>query len=224
MRMSRRTRAAHAAASRAKRLLGMIAKRPHQTPFRLHTFAPGIMFPAEKRQNRLGDASSPPSKSARKRAMHELQALGERLVALDSERLAELALPERLTDAIAAARDITRHEARRRHLQFIGKLMRDIDPEPLKAALERWQRGSNAARARFASLEQWRDRLLAEPDALSRFLNTYPNADPTAMATLVHDARAERIRGSPPHKARALFRTITQIVDEAQSSDSADAS
>ena len=154
--------------------------------------------------------------------MHELQGLGERLVALDSARLDELALPERLADAIAEARSITRHEARRRQLQFIGKLMRDIDPEPLKVALERWQRGSNAARARFANLEQWRDRLLADPEALPRFLDAHPNADPSAMAALVHDARVERSRGSPPRKARALFRTITQIVDEAHSRESAE--
>ena len=180
------------------------------------------MFPAEKRQNHADDASAPPSKSQRKRAMHELQTLGERLIALDPGRLAELGLPERLTDAIALARGITRHEARRRQMQFIGKLMRDVDPEPLKAALARWQRGPDADRARFARLEQWRDRMLAEPDGLEQFMDAYPDADRAVLTALVHDARAERIRGSPPHKARALFRAITKVVDDAPSSHAAD--
>src|SRR5438046_8403472 len=121
------------------------------------------MFPAEKRQNVPDDAPPQPSKSERKRAMHELQALGERLLEVDSERLAELALPERLVDAIAQARGITRHEGRRRQLQFIGRLMRHVDPEPLKAALIRWQSGPNRERARVARLEQGRAASLAGP-------------------------------------------------------------
>src|SRR2546430_8027112 len=135
------------------------------------------MFPTEKRQNHANGGSEPPSKSERKRAMHELQALGEALIALDPDRLARLDLPERLADAITAARGITKHEGRRRQLQFVGKLMRDVDAAPIKAALMQWQRGSNAARARFARLEHWRDRVLAEPDGLAHFLAAYPNAD-----------------------------------------------
>ena len=177
------------------------------------------MFPAEKRQSDADNGSSPPSKSQRKRAMHELQALGERLIALDPARLAQLELPERLADALVQARGITRHEARRRQMQFIGKLMRDVDPEPLKAALARWQQGPDADRARFAQLEQWRDRMLAQPDGVEQFLDAYPDADRDAFTALVRDAQAERTRGSPPHKARALFRAITKVIDDAASSD-----
>ena len=179
------------------------------------------MFPAEKRQNVPDDAPPQPSKSERKRAMHELQALGERLLEVDSARLAELGLPERLVDAIAQARGITRHEGRRRQLQFIGRLMRHVDPEPLKAALIRWQSGPNRERARFARLEQWRDRLLTEPDGLARFLEAYPAADRIALSNLVDEAHDERKRGQPPHKSRALFRAIAKIVDAAQLRDAA---
>jgi ribosome-associated protein len=176
------------------------------------------MFPTEKRQNHADDVPEPPSKSERKRAMHELQALGEALIALDPGRLAALDLPERLSDAIAQARGITQHEGRRRQMQFVGKLMRDVDAAPIKAALMQWQRGSNTVRARFARVEQWRDRVLAEPDGLAHFLAAYPNADGTTLTALVNDARAERARGGPPHKSRALFRIITRIVDDASAS------
>ncbi|MDH4181880.1 MAG: DUF615 domain-containing protein, partial [Betaproteobacteria bacterium] len=79
----------------------------------------------------------PLSKTRRKQAMHDLQDLGEALVALDPKALAKLDLPERLADAVAQARGITRHEARRRQLQYVGRLMRDVDPAPIRAALER---------------------------------------------------------------------------------------
>jgi ribosome-associated protein len=180
------------------------------------------MFPSEKRQLGSEVAPTQPSKSERKRAMHELQALGKRLVELDSERLAELELPERLVDAIVRARGITQHKGLRRQLQFIGKLMRDVDPEPLKAALIRSQRGTSAARARFARIEQWRDRLLAEADALAHFLDAYPGAERVALASLIDHARRERKLGLPPRKSRALFRTIALIVDDARSHDLAD--
>jgi len=150
--------------------------------------------------------------------MHELQALGEALIALDPGRLAALDLPERLADAIAQARGITKHEGRRRQLQFVGKLMRNVDAAPIKAALTQWERGSNTARARFARVEQWRDRVLAESEGLAHFLAAYPNADQAKLMSLVNDARAERARGGPPHKSRALFRALSRIVDDASAS------
>jgi ribosome-associated protein len=173
------------------------------------------MFPTEKRQNDADDVAEAPSKSERKRAMHELQALGEALVELDPGRLAALDIPERLADAIAQARGITKHEGRRRQLQYVGKLMRDVDAAPIKAALMQWQRGSNVARARFARLEHWRDRVLAESDGLAHFVAAFPNADHASLTALVNDARAERARGGPPHKSRALFRALTRVVDDA---------
>ena len=76
-----------------------------------------------------------PSKSQRKKEVHALQDLGVELVALSDERLAALELPERLRDAVLEARHITAREARRRQLQYIGKLMRQVDAEPIRAAL-----------------------------------------------------------------------------------------
>jgi len=84
-----------------------------------------------------------PSKTQRKHEMHALQALGVDLVALDPARLASLALPEPLVDAIATARTLARHEARRRQMQYIGRLMRDVDPEPIRAALAAWKTGKD---------------------------------------------------------------------------------
>ena len=103
-----------------------------------------------------GDAALPPSKTKRKHDMHALQQLGVALIALDPKRLATLDLPEQLVDAIALARTITRHEAKRRQLQYIGRLMRDVDPEPLRVALARFAQGPERERAQFALVEQWR--------------------------------------------------------------------
>jgi ribosome-associated protein len=161
------------------------------------------------------DLPAPPSKTRRKQEMHALQALGEELVALDPKRLATLELPEQLADAIALARAITRHEARRRQLQYVGRLMRGVDPEPLRAALAQWAHGPDRERARFALVERWRDRLLQEADAVQSFVAAFPAAPRDRFVQLVAEAHDERARGRPPHKARALFREIERVVSAA---------
>jgi ribosome-associated protein len=176
--------------------------------------SPGMKPRATLPQGASGDPE-PPSKSARKRAMHDLQALGEALVALDPGRLATLALPERLADAIAQARTITKHEGRRRQLQYVGRLMRDVDATQIQAALDGWGRGTAIERARFAALESWRERLLDDSDGLAEFAAAYPAVDMPALARLVAEARSERLRGGAPHKYRALFRALKHIVDAA---------
>ena len=146
--------------------------------------------------------------------MEALQSLGERLVALDAARLATLDLPERLVDALTLARTITRHEARRRQMQYIGRLMRDVDPEPIEAALARAAEGPARDKARFAALERWRTRLLDEPAGLDDFVAANPHADRAALEDLVAKARAERGSGGPPHHQRALFRLLKQCLDD----------
>lgn len=163
------------------------------------------------------DATAAPSKTRRKQAMLDLQVLGARLCALDARRLAELNLPERLVDAIAAVRTITRHEARRRQMQYIGRLMREVDAAPLLAALARHDEMPRAEKLRFAALERWRDRILAEEDGLADYLTAHPEAPRMELATLVHAARAERAAGRPPHKYRELFRRLKAVADAAGS-------
>ena len=154
------------------------------------------------------------SKTRRKEAMRELQDLGRALLGLDPIRLAALGLPERLADAIALARKLSKHEARRRQMQYIGRLMRDVDPEPLRAALATGTSGTAAERAHFANLERWRHRILDDPQGLDAFSIAYPTAPRAALATLVADVRAERMRAAPPRKSRALFREIKRIIDQ----------
>ena len=126
-------------------------------------------------------------------------------------RLAALALPERLADAILQARHITRWEARRRQMQFIGRLMRDVDPLPIQARLEQWAGASNAEKARLAHVERWRTRLLSEADALDHLCAENAWADRPRLAALVARISDERAHGEPPHAYRELFRTLNAL-------------
>jgi ribosome-associated protein len=105
-----------------------------------------------------------PSKTQRKKDVHALQALGEELVALNDEQLARIELPEPLHDAVMAARRITGFEAKRRQLQYIGKIMRRVEAEPIRAALDAAQARSRGEAAAHKSSEAWRERLLADPE------------------------------------------------------------
>jgi ribosome-associated protein len=153
-------------------------------------------------------AGARPSKTRLKHEMEALQELGETLVSLDATRLRSLELPERLVDAVVLARSITKHEARRRQMQYLGRLMRDVDPVPIRAALERWETVPREEKARFAALEGWRDRILADAAALDAFVAEHPDADRASLARLADAARNERSRGEPPRAFRELFRAM----------------
>ena len=171
------------------------------------------MKPRSANPTETADPALIPSKTARKKAMHDLQSLGVALVALDPARLDSLGLPERLVEAIAQARTITKHEGRRRQLQYVGRLMRDVDPGPIQATLDGWARGGIAERTRFAAIESWRERLLDDDAAVAEFVAAHAAAHRATLVALIAEARAERVRGGPPHKYRALFRELKRIVD-----------
>src|SRR5262245_42085168 len=119
-----------------------------------------------------------PSKGALKRQAEELQQLGEALIDLPDEVLEQLPLPEILRDAVSNARRFTSHGASLRQRQYIGKLMRKIDVAPLRAAIEARRRDEQAAARRFRRIEDWRDRLLGEPDvAITQLREEVPAAD-----------------------------------------------
>ncbi|MCU0805517.1 MAG: DUF615 domain-containing protein [Burkholderiales bacterium] len=156
-----------------------------------------------------------PSKSQKKRDMHELQALGARLVEVSADRLAEIDLPEDLREAVLEARRISAREAKRRQLQYIGRLMRDVDPAPIRAKFDEWEGKSAAHSAQHRRAETWRERLLAEDGAMADLAKALPGADLTALRGLVRDARKEQAAGQPPRRYRELFRTVRSLLDAA---------
>jgi ribosome-associated protein len=170
-----------------------------------------------------GDADAatdlPVSKTRKKAEMHALQDMGEALVALDPGRLAELAadvpLPSRLVEAVVEARSITAWGGRKRQLQYVGRLMRDVDPEPIRRRLDQWAHGHALNSARQHDLEQWRDRLIAEPAALDLLAARWPRLDRPRFRALIAKAREERSRGQPPHAFRELFRELKTLDGDA---------
>ena len=161
-------------------------------------------------------AEEKPSKTERKRVMHELQALGERLIGLNSEQLAAIALPENLHEAVEHARRITKHEARRRQLQYIGRLMRDVDPEPIREKLKVWDGVSTEETARLHRIERWREELLGNDGAIGALVHAHPGTDTQRLRALVRNAREERNSGRPPRAYRELFRALRDIIPDSQ--------
>ena len=152
-----------------------------------------------------------PSKTKRKQAMHKLQALGAALVALPQGQLAALGLPAELAEAVAEAQRITSREGRRRQLQYIGRVMRELDPAPIRAGLERIAGRSAEDSARHRRLEQWRARLLEDDAALTDFASTHPTADLQALRALIRNARREQDEGRPPRAFREIYRVLREV-------------
>lgn len=157
-------------------------------------------FPAEP---------DPPSKSALKRHDRDLRDLGVILVELPAVELAALELPENLREAVEACRRITSHGALLRQQMYIGKLLRKIDSEPIRAALERRSENDRQRIRREHEIEQWRERLLADdPAAWTELGGRVAAADLQQLRSLARQARAEQAAARPPAAARQLFKRL----------------
>jgi ribosome-associated protein len=153
------------------------------------------------------------SKSARKREAASLQELGVKLSALPDQEIKALDLPESLFVALRDLRRLPSHGAQVRQRQYIGKLMRKIDPEPVLAKLAERKRSHDLEIRHFQQIERWRDRLLSEPrEGLNELLQEYPHADRAALGRLVEKAQKERLEQRSPVGARELFAFLRQLL------------
>lgn len=150
----------------------------------------------------------PPSKSQRKRDVEALQKLGRELTELSKDQLKKMDLPENLLVAVLEYQRITSHGAMRRQMQYIGKVMREIDVEPIVEALAAMRGESDIAKARFHEVERWRARLLDDDDALTDWLSRHPGSDAQQLRQLIRNARREAELGKPPKSSRELFKVL----------------
>jgi ribosome-associated protein len=164
------------------------------------------------------DTDQQPSKTRRKKAMHELQALGNELVALSAHQLETMDLPAELYEAVRNAHTMTKHEARRRQLQFIGRLMRDIDPGPIREQLAVWHGQSQTLTQRLHEIERWRERLLEDESALTEFARRYGiGAALQPLRACLREARREQAAAAdsaqpPGRHFRQLFRLLRDVI------------
>jgi ribosome-associated protein len=174
----------------------------------------------------MTDDTRPPSKTRRKRDAHDLQSLGETLLGLKPEKLRSLGLGADLYDALIEGQKMSSREALRRHRQYIGRLMRDIDASDIRRQLGADRDAVRRAALAFQQVEQWRDRLLDEPAGLGEFMRQHPAADANTLRRLIDEAHAETAHGKPPRAARALFRALSTALgngSQAQAAPAAEA-
>lgn len=162
-----------------------------------------------------GEDIQPVSKTKRKEAMHALQDIGKELVKLPANKLERLDLPEELRRAVEDCRRFTKHEAIRRQMQYIGRLMRGVDEAPIARQLAAWRGESDEEKALLHRIERWRDRLIENDEALTLFLNEYPQADATQLRQLIRNARHEAASNKPPKSSRVIFRLVREVAEAA---------
>ena len=162
------------------------------------------------------------SKTDAKRESEELQQLGQQLLELRGDLFKPLPLPDKLAEALADAKRITNFEGKRRQMQFIGKLMRQLDEDTLQAvrhALELQRLGHSYDTEQLHQAEQWRDRLIASDEAVQEWIAQYPGTDTQQLRALVRQARKDAVpadktavsQGLAPRQGRA-YREVFQLV------------
>jgi len=160
------------------------------------------------------------SKTQRKKEMLALQDLGEELTALNAQQLAALDLPEPLHEAVREAQRLNHNfGARRRHLRYIGRLLREVDAEPIREKLAALRGASRAHTAWLHRIERLRERLLSEDEALSEIALACPDADLQRLRALIRNAHREALENRPPRSFRALFQELREIFPEGKLAD-----
>ncbi|CCO25228.1 conserved protein of unknown function [Maridesulfovibrio hydrothermalis AM13 = DSM 14728] len=158
------------------------------------------------------DETGVPSRSQKKREMIALQRLAERLMKLSPELIKKCGLPDYFIEEVLDAKSITAHEGKRRQTQYVGKLMRDLDPQPLLNFLEDIEFGNRTDNARFQSIEKWRDGLVAgDLSILDEIMTAHPQAERQRLAQLARNAKKEKDKNKPPKSARALFKALREL-------------
>lgn len=171
------------------------------------------------------DTDDAPSKTQIKKAMLELQELGIELIELPQDRLDAIEMDDRLREALQELKRITAHSARKRQMQYVGKLLRGEDPEPFRKALAEYRAGKQRDAQALHTIERWRDRLLADESALETWLREHPQCDTAQFRALLRDARKELAdaqaaseRGEPRAKGRfyrELFKAVKAALETA---------
>jgi ribosome-associated protein len=123
---------------------------------------------------------------------------------------------------VIEAKRLTANGAVRRQLQYLGRLMRDVDSAPIIEQLQKWEGKNNEENARFHVLERWRTRLIAEPNALQEFLASFPQADIQQLRTLIRNAQREEAAQKPPKSSRELFKLLREVTETKNTDDVAD--
>ena len=156
------------------------------------------------------------SKTQMKKRMDELQDLGMELTRLSDETLKKIGLPEALMQAVRAYKKITSNGALKRQHQYIGRLMRETAPAPIRAFLAKLKGENRAHNAFLQRVEQMRERLIADDAALTEFAAAHSQADISAIRTLIRNTRKEKEQSKPPKNFRALYQDLKAVMEEAE--------
>ena len=153
------------------------------------------------------------SKATIKREMTALQKIGEALVEMSPSQLDKIPLPDVLVEAITLARNLKSREGKRRQLQYIGKLMRSIEIEPVQAAIKQAKLTNMQATSQFHQAEEWRERLINEgDDAIQAFVSLYTETDRQKLRQLTRQAQHNRKSGKNTGADKTLFRYLRDLI------------
>lgn len=161
-----------------------------------------------------------PSKSQLKREMTALQKLGEELVDQPRDRIKRMQMPEDVREAILECQQIKDHEGRRRQMQFVGKKMRSLEEDEvavIQKTLDGWKAPSKAQTAAMHAMERRREKLLADPNALTELMAEHPELDAQHLRNLIRNAKKEQAESKPPKAYREIFQILKELQPASQS-------
>ncbi len=179
----------------------------------------GIDFSYDANLSAKLEAEESISKTKLKAEADTQQELGVRLSELPKDKLLKLNLPDTVLTAVLDTKKITANGATRRHRQYLGRLMREIDNAPILEQLARWDGKHTAENAYFHGLERWRDRMIADNNVLAEFIALYPKTDIQQLRTLIRNVQKELAANKPPKTSREIFKLLREATNSQSTDD-----
>jgi ribosome-associated protein len=163
-----------------------------------------------EKDDTLDEAENSISKSQKKRNMLALQSVGGELVLLSTDVIAKLDLPDELRVAVLDAKRIpgSKHGGNKRQMQYIGRLMREVDPAPILIQLQALKAPNQKQTAQHHLAERWRERMLADATSIAAFVREFPEAEQTMLEKYLADAKDDHAKQRPPKNFRLLYQTL----------------
>lgn len=152
------------------------------------------------------------SRSQKKREAEAAQDLGKRLLSLNEKQIASLHLDDSLLDAVRLAKNISSYSGKKRQLQYIGKLMRNVDIAPIEKFFSDLDSHHHQETAKFKALENWRDRLLEQGvPVIAELEREYPMLDQQKLRQLVRNASNKKNEKLALKSKRAIFQYLKEL-------------
>jgi ribosome-associated protein len=152
------------------------------------------------------------SKTELKKDSKKIQQFGRKISELTINNIEAFKFPLNIYEAVIGLKNLKSNSAKKRQVQYLGKLLREIDLTDAFLVMKQLKVSSQKEIQRNHIIEGWRDKLLSNNNSITEFVDEYPKIDRQSLRQTISNAQKEKKEDKWPKYSRQLFKLIKDIV------------